>query len=141
MARARRAGAVTVALIGCLWMAYALTLWFRSPIGLVTYRAAVLVVAFGGFAVALWLWRRDRMLKVVEEPGSKARRLQVMGVSYMVLGVVITVGIEILNSFDPMDPNRRAGLLGGSEGFVLVGAVVFLIGWNLRRKTRGILRP
>ena len=61
--------------------------------------------------------------------------------SYLVLGVVITVGILILNTFHPFDPNRRAGLLGGSEGFILVGAALFLVGWDLRRKTRGILRP
>ena len=141
MTRARRAGAVTMASIGCLWVTYVFTGWYRSQNGAVTFMAAVLVVAFGGLAVALWFWRIDRHLKVVEEPGSKARRLQVVGVSYFVVGVVITVGIEILNSFHPLNPNRRAGLLGGSEGFILVGAALFLVGWNLRRKTRGILRP
>ena len=103
--------------------------------------AAVLVVAFGGLAVGRWLWRMDRYLKPVEEPGSKAGHLQVVGVWYLVLGVVITAGIEILNTFHRLEPNRRAELLGGSEGFVLVGAALFLVGWNLRRKTRGILRP
>ena len=73
--------------------------------------------------------------------GKQGKRLQLMGMSYMVLGVVITVGILILNTFHPFDPNRRAGLLGGSEGFILVGAALFLVGWDLRRKTRGILRP
>ncbi len=67
----------------------------------------------------------------------EARRLQAMGASFIVLGVVITVGIFVLNGFHPMDPTRRAGLLGGSEGFVIVGIAAFLIGWNRRRKTDG----
>ena len=54
----------------------------------------------------------------------------------MVVGVATAVGILILNSFHPIDSNRRAGLFDESEMFVLVGAVAFLIGWiRSRRKS------
>lgn len=55
--------------------------------------------------------------------------------AYVILGVVITVGILVVNIYRPMTPNIRAGLLGGSEGFVLVGVALLVIGWNDRRRT------
>ena len=47
----------------------------------------------------------------------------------MVLGVILTVPVLLLVH----DPARRRGLLGASAGFVLAGALMFLIGWNRRR--------
>lgn len=74
------------------------------------------------------------LLTVLKTPWHDFNRLQQRGLSFILLGVVITAGILILNNYGPMAPNRRAGLLGGSEGFILVGVVVFLIGLNRRRK-------
>jgi len=72
------------------------------------------------------------MLKM---PWHNFNRLQQRGLSFIILGGVITAGILILNSGHTMDPSRRAGLLGGSEGFILVGLVMFMIGLNRRRKS------
>ena len=50
------------------------------------------------------------------------------------MGVIFTAGIQIINSFHPMDPNFRAGELGMSDGFILIGIAFFLFGWRRRRK-------
>lgn len=55
----------------------------------------------------------------------------------MMLGAVITAGIYTVNSFHSLDSSYRAGLLGASEGFILVGAVMFLIGWFRRGNEKG----
>lgn len=56
-------------------------------------------------------------------------RLQRSGLAFLVLGVILTVAVLVLVH----DPARRPGMLGASEGFVLVGALMLLIGWNRRR--------
>jgi hypothetical protein len=76
----------------------------------------------------------NRGALLVVLPGRKFNRLQRLGLTFAAMGVVLTAGIQIINSFHPMEPNYRAGLLGGSEGYVLVGAVMYLIGWIRRRK-------
>lgn len=67
-------------------------------------------------------------------PRHKFNRIQTTGVAFIVVGVATAVGILILNSFHPIDSNRRAGFLNESEMFVLAGAVAFLIGWIRRRR-------
>ena len=62
-------------------------------------------------------------------PGREWGRLQRNGLAFLVLGVILTVAVLLLVH----DPGRRPGLLGASEGFVVVGALMFLIGWNRRR--------
>lgn len=52
----------------------------------------------------------------------------------MVFGVVVTAAIYIVDSFHPIGSTHRAGLLGGAEGFILIGIVMFLIGWKRRDK-------
>ena len=67
-------------------------------------------------------------------PGHKLNRLQFTGLIYAIMGVIFIVGIQITNSFYPMNPNFRAGELGMSEGFILVGIAFFLFGLKRRRK-------
>lgn len=91
------------------------------------------------FALAVtaivWRYRHPQLYAAnVVAPGNRLNRLQHMGLIYAILGVIITAGIQIINRFHPVEPNYRAGLLGGSEGYVLVGAATFLIGWIRRRK-------
>ncbi len=62
-------------------------------------------------------------------PGREWGRVQRSGLAFLVLGVILTVPVLVLVH----DPARRPGLLGASEGFVVVGALMFLIGWNRRR--------
>lgn len=76
----------------------------------------------------------NRVSLLVVLPGHKFNRLQLMGLTYVILGVIITIGIQIINSFHPLDPTFRAGELGYSKGSILVGVVFFLIGWKRRRK-------
>lgn len=71
---------------------------------------------------------------VANRPWQKLNRFQANGVAFMVVGVAFTVGTMILTSFHPLDPNRRAGLLGGSEGFIVVGVVLFFIGKKRRER-------
>jgi hypothetical protein len=54
-------------------------------------------------------------------------QLQKIGLFYLALGAVITAGIYILH---PVDSAYRSGLLGGSEGFILIGIVMFGVGWK-----------
>ena len=56
------------------------------------------------------------------------------GLAFVVLGVVITVGILILDRLHHMDPSIRAGQLGAGVGFVLIGILMLLLGRNDRRK-------
>ncbi len=62
-----------------------------------------------------------------------------LGVAYMVLGGAITAGIYVVNGFHPLDSSYRAGLLGASEGFILIGALTLVGGWfrprNEEKKT------
>lgn len=76
----------------------------------------------------------EKLLKMAKVPQGRLNRFQANGVAFMLVGVAFTVGIMILTSFHPIDPNRRSGMLGGSEGFIVAGAVMFLIGWNRRRR-------
>ena len=62
-------------------------------------------------------------------PSREWGRLQRSGLAFLMLGVLLTAAVLLLVH----DPARRSGLLGASEGFVLVGALMFLIGWNRRR--------
>lgn len=71
-------------------------------------------------------------------PGRKFNRLQQMGLIYLTLGVVFTVGIQIICSFHPLDPNFRAGELGMSEGYILIGVASFVVGWRYRRKPENL---
>jgi uncharacterized membrane protein YhaH (DUF805 family) len=81
-------------------------------------------------------------VEVVNVFGRKVshRHLREMGLTYIALGVVITAGIYIESSFYSMDPNHRSGLLGYSEGLILIGAVTFLIGWKRLGKEDDPLR-
>ncbi|HEY5186410.1 MAG TPA: hypothetical protein VIM19_16265 [Actinomycetes bacterium] len=62
-------------------------------------------------------------------PSRERGRFQRSGLAFMVLGVLLTTPVLFLVH----DPARRPGLLGASEGLILVGALMFLIGWNRRR--------
>jgi hypothetical protein len=87
---------------------------------------------------SIWRYRHPPLYAAnVVAPGNRFNRIQRTGLIYATLGIVLTAGIQIINSFHPMDPNFRAGELGGSEGFILIGVVFFLIGWNRRRKPDG----
>ena len=84
---------------------------------------------------SIWRYRHPQLYAAnVVAPGNRFNRSQHVGLTFAALGIVLTAGIQIINSFHPMDPNYRAGMLGGSEGYILVGVVVFLIGWTRRRK-------
>ena len=79
--------------------------------------------------LATWL-----LLKVTKRPWRELNNLQQKALASIALGIVITVEIMILTRFHPIDPNRRAGLLGGSGGFIVVGVVLFFIGKNRRER-------
>lgn len=67
------------------------------------------------------------------QPGRKFNRLQQAGLNYAAIGVITAVGIELVNRFHPMNIHLRAGELGLSEGFILIGVVSFLFGRKYRR--------
>lgn len=86
-------------------------------------------------ASLLWRYRHPQLYAAnVVAPGSRFNRIQYIGLTFMAIGVATFVGIPILLHFHPTNPNYRAGSLGESKTFLLVGAVTFLIGWNRRRK-------
>lgn len=62
-------------------------------------------------------------------PSRERDRLQRTGLAFLVLGALLTAAVLVLVH----DPARRPGLLGASAGFVLIGALMILIGWNRRR--------
>lgn len=52
------------------------------------------------------------------------------GLTFAVMGVVLTFGYLILDATSVINPSSttRSGMLGMSEGMVIVGIVMFLIG-------------
>lgn len=71
------------------------------------------------------------------QPGRKFNGLQRLGLTYAAMGVIFTLGIQIVNRFHPMSSHFRAGELGYSEGLILVGIAFFVGGWRYRRKPEG----
>ena len=57
------------------------------------------------------------------------RHYQEVGLAFVVLGVVTALGVLAWG------PPERSGLLGALTGFILVGAVMFLMARNRRRQT------
>lgn len=80
----------------------------------------------------------SRRVLLVVLPGRRFNRLQQTGLSYSAIGIIMTVAILIINRFHPMTSHFRGGELGLSEGFFLIGAVSFLLGWKYRRKPENL---
>lgn len=92
------------------------------------------ILIFGAVVLIVRRKKPNPGTALVVQPGRKFNRLQQLGLTYAAMGIVFTLGIQIVNHFHPMSSHFRAGQLGYSEGLILVGVAAFVVGWRYRRK-------